>query len=123
MNFVEAVKSVLGNFHNFAGRAPRSEYWFWILATFLVGIVAGIVDAAVFGPAKSFFGSFFSLFFFIPGIAVGARRLHDIGKTGWLQLLWIIPIIGWIILIIWMCTKGTVGDNRFGPDPLAGKSA
>jgi uncharacterized membrane protein YhaH (DUF805 family) len=119
MNFVEAVKSGFNNFHNFTGRSSRSEYWFWFLFGVLSGLVLGFIDATIFGATKTPLSTFFSIFTFIPGIAVGARRLHDIGKTGWLQLLWIIPVVGWIILIVWFCTKGPASDNRFGPDPLA----
>jgi hypothetical protein len=52
-------------------------------------------------------------------VAVGIRRLHDIERAGWWQLLWLVPLIGWIVLIVWACTKGTAGENRFGADPLA----
>ncbi len=119
MNYVEAVKSGFDNFHNFTGRASRSEYWFWALFTFSINLILSLAEPTIFGATKTPLSTFFSIFTFIPGIAVGARRLHDIGKTGWLQLLWIIPIVGWIILIVWFCTKGPAGDNRFGPDPLA----
>jgi uncharacterized membrane protein YhaH (DUF805 family) len=63
--------------------------------------------------------SLFGLAVFLPGLAVAIRRLHDLDRTGWWILLSLIPIVGWIILIIWDCTKGTNGPNRFGPDPLA----
>jgi len=55
----------------------------------------------------------------LPGIAVGARRLHDINKSGFWLFLWFLPIIGWIIMIVWAIKKGDQGDNRFGSDPLA----
>jgi Protein of unknown function (DUF805) len=55
----------------------------------------------------------------LPGIAVSIRRLHDLDRTGWWILLALIPLIGWIILLIWYISKGTDGPNRFGPDPLA----
>jgi uncharacterized membrane protein YhaH (DUF805 family) len=62
-------------------------------------------------------GTLYSLAVFVPSIAIGARRLHDINKTGWLQLIGIIPIIGWIILIVWAVTKGDVGPNTYGAEP------
>jgi hypothetical protein len=58
--------------------------------------------------------------FLLPGIAVGVRRLHDVDRSGWWLLLAFIPLVGTIILIVWFCTRGTPGPNRFGPDPLSG---
>ena len=60
-----------------------------------------------------------SLALLLPSLAVGARRLHDINKTGWWLLLWLVIIVGWIILIIWAIKKGDGASNRFGSDPLA----
>jgi len=60
---------------------------------------------------------------FLPGLALGIRRLHDLDRNGWWILLALIPIVGLIILIIWFCTKGTEGPNRFGPNRLAGLAA
>lgn len=62
-------------------------------------------------------GGAISLAFLIPSVSVGARRLHDIGRSGWWQLLLFAIIIGWIVLLVWFCTDGESGDNRFGPDP------
>ena len=62
----------------------------------------------------------FSLVVLLPGIAVGVRRLHDLDRIGWWLLLAFVPLVGTIILIVWFCTRGTPGPNRFGPDPLAG---
>ncbi len=64
--------------------------------------------------------SVFSLATLLPGLAVGARRLHDIDKSAWWLLLCFVPVIGWILLLVWAVFEGTKGDNRFGPDPLAG---
>jgi uncharacterized membrane protein YhaH (DUF805 family) len=58
-----------------------------------------------------------NLVMLLPGLAVGARRLHDVDKTAWLLLLWLVPIIGWALLIYWACQPGTAGDNRYGPPP------
>lgn len=123
MDFVPAIQSGFQNYVNFSGRACRSAYWFWILFTFIVSIVANILDIAVFGAGEAgFIGLIWSLAVLLPSIAVGVRRLHDIDKSGWWILIGLIPIIGWIIFIIWACTKGTDGPNRFGPDPLAGQA-
>jgi len=62
----------------------------------------------------------FSLATFLPSIAVTVRRLHDRNQTGWWWWLWLVPVIGWIVLIVWYCIKGTEGDNAYGHDPLGG---
>jgi uncharacterized membrane protein YhaH (DUF805 family) len=64
-------------------------------------------------------GNLFGLATLVPSIAVGARRLHDVNKSGWWQLLVIVPVVGWIILLIWVIKKGDEGENRFGPTQIA----
>jgi len=75
-----------------------------------------IIDAALWTYAIT---SLADLALFLPGLALAIRRLHDLDRSGWWFLLVFIPVIGAIILIIWACTKGTDGPNRFGPDRLA----
>lgn len=112
MDFVTALKTcLLEKYVTFSGRARRSEYWFFYLFWLIVYIALSTVSEGLAG--------LFSLATLLPNISVGVRRLHDLDKSGWWLLLGIIPIIGWIVLIIWFCGRGTVGDNRFGPDPLA----
>jgi len=113
MNLQEAVRSVLSQYANFNGRARRSEYWFWTLATVIASVAADIVDAII---GVRIFQYLVLLGVIVPGLAVGSRRLHDIGKSGWLQLIGIIPIVGWIILIVWFATD-SVPDNEYGPNP------
>jgi len=115
MNFVQAIQSGFSNYATFSGRAPRSEYWYWALFSFLLQIAANIIDVAATGGV---IGGLLSLALLLPSIAVGARRLHDIDRTGW-WLLIAFTGIGIILLIVWACIKGTDGANRFGPDPLA----
>lgn len=144
MGFVEAVKSFYGRYFDFATRSSRSEYW-WVMLFFTVIYIAlmiplfGAMGAsieqagagdplAVYGPIFSVAGIPFILFMlinFIPSIALAIRRLHDLDKSGWFYLLFVvlsmIPFIGLLAAIGWivfMCMRGTVGDNRFGPDPL-----
>lgn len=124
MTFGQAIASGFKNYVGFYGRACRSEYWFWALFVFIAGILLGIIDAVLFPDSPSgLFGPLFSIGVLLPGLAVGVRRLHDINKSGWWLLLWFIPIIGWIILIVWAIRRGDEGTNRFGPDPLAGAAA
>lgn len=115
MDFVTAVKTCFNKYITFEGRAQRSEFWFFFLFMVIGSVVLSILDAILlprmeWGPL----GSIFSLVTFIPSIAVSARRLHDIDKSGWWQLINIIPVIGWIVFLIWVCSLGTRGPNRFG---------
>ncbi len=104
MNFPDAVKSAFCNYVKFTGRATRSEYWWFFLFTFLVSAAAGIVSEMLSG--------LFTLAVLLPSLAVGARRLHDIDKSGWFLLVWFIPIIGWIVMIVWAAQEGKE-PNRF----------
>jgi uncharacterized membrane protein YhaH (DUF805 family) len=99
MTFTQAIASGFQNYVNFNGRAARSEFWYWFLFTVLVSIAAGLGDGV---------------------LAVSIRRLHDLDRSGWWYLLIFIPLIGLIVLLVWYCTRGTVGSNRFGPDPVGG---
>jgi uncharacterized membrane protein YhaH (DUF805 family) len=120
MNFGEAVKSGFSNYVNFSSRAIRSEYWYWVLFVILGEIVTAIVDYVIGYQVTT---TLFGLAVFLPGLAVTIRRLHDLDRTGWWFLLAFVPIVGWIILIVWYCTEGTKGANRFGPDRLAAAGA
>jgi len=118
MNFGQAIKSGFVNYVTFSGRAARSEFWYWTLFVVLVTIAAGIIDRGIFDfeepTTTGVFGPLVSLIFFLPGLAVAARRLHDLDRSAW-WLLIIFTIVGIILLWIWDCIKGTTG-----PDPLAG---
>ncbi len=129
MNIVEAVTSGYRNYVNFSGRSQRSALWWWVLFQLIVGVIIAFVEG---GGHSSMAGGMYSgmyqagpialiwdLVNFLPGLALAIRRLHDIDRSGWWVLIVLIPLIGAIILIVWDCTKGTAGDNRFGPDPLA----
>jgi uncharacterized membrane protein YhaH (DUF805 family) len=121
MGFTEAITSGFRNYVNFSGRAVRSEFWYWVLFAILASIVAGLIDLALFGAeGSSPINSLVGLALFLPGLAVSVRRLHDLDRSGWWILLGLIPLVGIIILIVWYCQRGTVGVNRFGPDPLGG---
>ena len=117
MSLVDSVRSVLTNYANFSGRARRSEYWWFALATIVVfGLLAALsrasaIFAVVYGLA--------ALAVIVPGLAVVVRRLHDTDKSGWFVLLGLVPFVGGIILLVFYATDGTPGDNRFGPSPKA----
>lgn len=119
MDFVQAVSHCFHNYVSGAGRAARSEYWYFVLFSVVLSICAAVIDAALFPlNANGPLGLVVSLALFLPSIAVAIRRLHDIDRTGW-WLLITLTVIGIILLIIWACLRGTPGDNRFGADPLA----
>ena len=121
--FGSAISICLAGYFTFAGRAPRSEYWYFVLFTMLVAIVASSIDAIIFGLGSQILQTIASLALFIAGLAVWVRRLHDTDRSGWWWLLALVPIVGWIIILIWLCTRGTAGANRYGPDPLGGPGA
>jgi uncharacterized membrane protein YhaH (DUF805 family) len=92
------------------------------LFTILVSIATSLVDNIILNGTP-LFNLIASLGLLLPGIAVGVRRLHDTERSGWWMLLILIPLVGAIVLIVWFCTRGTIGQNRFGADPLAGQSS
>lgn len=134
MTITEAVRSCLSKYVTFAGRASRSEFWFFWLFSFLVLIVATILDG-IFGTGFTMtnpmtgleqsagYGYVYmiaALALFLPSLAVGVRRLHDTNHSGWWLFIALIPLLGALLLLVWYCTKGTPGDNQYGPDPLGG---
>jgi uncharacterized membrane protein YhaH (DUF805 family) len=120
MNFGEAIKSGFSNYVTFSGRTSRSAYWYWVLFGVLVAMVSGILDTAISPLAEPApIGAVTSLILFLPGLAVSVRRLHDLDRTGWWILI-AFTIVGIILLLVWDCMKGTIGPNRYGPDPLGG---
>jgi uncharacterized membrane protein YhaH (DUF805 family) len=127
MGFQDAVRSVFRQYAIFAGRACRSEYWWFWLFNVVVTIVALILDRAIFGGDPGISGSplemIWNLVTLLPGLAVTVRRLHDVGRAGWWILLGIVPLVGWIVLLIWAVRRGDSGPNAYGPDPLGSLAA
>jgi uncharacterized membrane protein YhaH (DUF805 family) len=123
MTFTESIRTVLSKYATFSGRAQRSEFWWWILFVFILQIVLQIIDNAVLGfdtvsgDSVGPLSGIATLALLIPNLAVGARRLHDTGRSGWWQLLVLIPLIGAIILLIWYASKGEEGTNKYGAPP------
>lgn len=120
MGFGDAIRSCLQKYATFAGRAPRSEFWWFWLFGGLVSAVCGVIDTAILGaPAgEGWLSALAGLALLLPSLAVSVRRLHDIGRSGWWWWIALIPIIGWIVLIVWYCQASQPGTNQFGPDPL-----
>ena len=122
----EAVSRFYGNYANFKGRASRSEYWYISLYTaivqfplYILAISTGSTDAytGVSQPNMTFMGIMwlFSLINFVPGLAVGVRRLHDTNKSGAYSLIALIPCIGAILLLVAFANAGDTNDNQYGP--------
>lgn len=105
---VEAYKRFLRNYTNFSGRSTRSDYWYVVLANFLIGFVIGFIG----GPP--IISMIYSLVVLIPGIAVFIRRMHDINKSGWWWFISLVPLVGTIILLVFMCTDSVNENNKYG---------
>lgn len=114
---------VLKKYTVFNGRASRREYWMFFLFSFIFSVIAMVLDRVLgltiesigYGPIYLFYG----LGVLIPSIAVGIRRLHDTGRSGWYMLVSFIPCVGGIILLVLFATPGDVGENEYGPDPYS----
>lgn len=102
----------------FQGRARRREYWMFTLGTVILGVIAGAIDAGLTAVAGvAFVGILLNLALIVPSLSVTARRLHDIGRSGWWMLLILIPLVGWIVLFIFSIKGGDQGPNAWGDDP------
>ena len=115
LGFNEAVGTCFRKYFDFTGRARGSEYWYFILFTILVGITAIILDINLFGYGWESNGPLYlisSVVFFIPSISVATRRLHDSGKSGWWQLLYL-TIIGIFLVLYWLIRKGDANKNSY----------
>ncbi|MDD2967709.1 MAG: DUF805 domain-containing protein [Desulfovibrionaceae bacterium] len=119
MDFVSAVKTcVITKYATFNGRASRSEFWFYTLFYWIVNTALLILGSAFSPEIANALCSVLSLALLMPTLAVGARRLHDINKSGWFLLLHLILLLGSIVLLIMACRKGTPEANRFGEPAL-----
>lgn len=110
MNFAQSISVCLGKYVDFSGRATRSEFWWFFLFQLLVSIVASFLGDMI--------SSLVSLALLLPALAVGARRLHDIGKSGWWQLI-MLTVIGLLVLIYWWVQPSDEGSNQHNATPAA----
>lgn len=110
MDFTTSVKTCFAKFADFSGRATRSEYWWFVLAYFILALVTGFIHEYLYFLVV--------LVFLVPMISAGVRRLHDIGKTGWLLLIGLIPLVG-LVLIYFMVQPTQPESNQYGAPPLA----
>jgi uncharacterized membrane protein YhaH (DUF805 family) len=133
MDFFQAIGSSLSKYATFSGRACRSEYWFFRLFLFIINFVGGMLDKTVLQDYSyaytighhvqhaGLLSMILMVVFFLPSMAVDFRRLHDVDRSAWWLLIALTLIGALFPLLYWYCSRGTTGDNRFGPDPLAGK--
>ena len=143
MNFTDAITVCFSKYADFSGRARRAEYWWWLLFTVIIGFVVGFVEGFTSPSSKGMgpLSMLLNIGLLLPSCAVTARRLHDVGASGWWQL-WFIPavaiiavlygasdtlgaislvigILFFVVYFIWLVSQGAVGSNRYGDDPLA----
>ncbi|WP_341907464.1 DUF805 domain-containing protein [Polaromonas sp. YR568] len=106
MNFGQAISTCLSKYAGFTGRASRSEFWWFFLFQILVSIAAAMLGDIVSGLVN--------LALLLPALAVGTRRLHDIGRSGWWQLI-ALTVIGLLVLIYWWVQPTADGSNEYDP--------
>lgn len=106
--FIGSIKTCISKYVDFNGRAGRPEFWWWTLVSFL------LTGGFVLAPGLNYI---VSIAMFIPSLAVTWRRLHDTGRAGGYFFIGLIPLVGWIILLIWLCQPSQPGPNRFGEGP------
>ena len=126
MHIANSVKSSFSKYAIFNGRASRSEYWWYTLflvAGYLVAIIADNLLGTTFtvlGESAGY-GYLYLIFMLantIPSFSILVRRLHDNGKSGWWYWIVVVPLVGAILLLVWLCQEGTEGPNRYGDDPV-----
>ncbi len=124
MNIQEAVKSGFDHFFDWKGRASRPAFWWLYLANVIAVFVAAFIDGLIgldtLGGGLLYWIA--AIAFFFPVLSATIRRLHDTGKSGWWWWIQIIPIIGFIVMLVFMLTKSDEGKNEYGPNPKGGVS-
>ena len=122
---------VMKQYTDFSGRARRKEYWMFFLFNMIFAIVAMVFDNLL-GTTIDLYGqslgygwiySLYGLAIIIPSLAVVVRRLHDIGKSGWAFLISLIPLVGAIMLLVWICKDSQAGENKWGVNPKAAEES
>ncbi|MGW1198048.1 DUF805 domain-containing protein [Streptomyces sp. NPDC002536] len=106
---------VLKKYAVFSGRARRQEYWMFTLISIVISIVLTVADAVL--GTNSVIGTVFSLAILLPSLAVTVRRLHDTDRSGWWVLFGLIPVVGWIVLLVFMCLDTVPQHNKYGLSP------
>ncbi len=110
------TNTITNNYVNFNGRTSRFSFWHWILAYLIFGIIVAVLTSFLGGVGEKISG-LISLALFLPALGIDVRRLHDIDRSGWWMLLVLIPVVGFIVLLVFFAKAGTPGPNRFGDVP------
>ncbi len=118
VSFPTAVKLAFKNYFNFSDRSSRSEYWFFVLFIFLLEIASFFLVTILPADTSAVITIVLYILYIIPSISVAVRRLHDIDMRGWWILIGVIPVIGWVFLLIMHCREGNIKENRFGVKTL-----
>ncbi|MEW2050910.1 DUF805 domain-containing protein [Streptomyces sp. NPDC005476] len=105
---------VLKKYAVFGGRARRQEYWMFTLFSVIVSIVLAIIDAAI---GSSILGIIYAVAVLLPSLGVAVRRLHDTGRSGWWILIALVPLVGAIVLLVFLASEGKQEPNQYGPNP------
>ena len=117
MGFGEAVQSVFSKYATFSGRARRSEYWYFFLFNVIVTVVLRTLYSATNSTIFTALLLLSGIVTLVPSMAVFWRRMHDIGRSGAYYFFVLIPLVGWILLLVWMCQASQPGANQYGPNP------
>jgi uncharacterized membrane protein YhaH (DUF805 family) len=116
MKFIDWLMQPIQNqYVDFEGRATRQAFWMFVLVCLVIFIPLSVIGGIL---GMTFIVQLLSLALLAPVLSMGARRLHDTGLSGWLQLINLVPFIGWIIMIVLFARKGDLSDNEFGPVPV-----
>src|SRR5690606_11242221 len=117
---MEWYLGVLKKYAEFGGRARRKEYWMFVLFNIIIAFVLGLIDGMLgltTDGGMGILGGLYTLAVLLPAIAVGVRRLHDTGRSGWWLLIGFVPVIGFIVLIVFFVLASQPGSNEYGPNP------
>ncbi len=117
MDLQTSIRVCFNKYATFQGRASRSEYWFFVLFQILA-VIGGLILDAILGTSALFY-ALVVLGTLLPALSVMVRRLHDTGRSGWWYWISLVPLVGIILIIVWLCQVGTSGENVYGQDPLA----
>lgn len=113
--------AVLRKYAVFSGRARRKEYWYFVLFNIIICLVLAVIDGVTgtlyVQEGIGLLGGIYTLAILIPGLAVSVRRLHDTDRSGWWLLIAFVPLIGAVVLLVFVVQDGTLGENYYGSNP------
>ena len=116
MDFKQSVTACLRKYTDFTGRAGRPEFWWLALFTLVLSLLVQMILGDIVAMLVN-------LGLLLPSLSVGARRMHDIGKSGWFQLIWLIPLLGWAVMIYFLVQPTSAGANQYGEGPATAEAS